>query len=80
MLLPTDADCRHVVEATGGLDGAEQGGPPVVRMHLGAIGMGGLPLPQKCPADGVADDDLAGLGGGVDAGHESGPMSHGRGC
>ena len=80
MLLATDADRRHVVEPPGVGDRLLQRRPPVVGMDLGAVRVGGSPLPHERARAGIADDDLAGLGGGVDAGDQPGSVSHGRGC
>ena len=80
VLLAADADGCHVVQASGLGDRRLQRGPPVVRVHLGAVRMPGAALPHELARLGVADDDLAGLGGGVDAGYQPGPVSHGRGC
>ena len=43
-------------------------------------GAAARPLRTSSPGLGVADDDLARLGRGVDAGDQPGPVSHGRGC
>ena len=80
VLLAADADGSHVVQSSGLGDRRLQRGPPVVRVHLRAVRMSGAALPHERAGPGVADDDLAGLGGGVDAGNQPGPVSHGRGC
>jgi hypothetical protein len=80
VLLAAHADSSHVVQASGLGDRLLERRPPVVRVHLRAVGMPGAALPHERSRLGVADDDLAGLGGGVDAGNQPGPVSHGRGC
>ena len=66
MLLTADGDRLDVVEATGSRGGLLEGVPPRVRVHLGAVGMGGRAAADELTALRVTDDDLAGLGGGVD--------------
>jgi hypothetical protein len=80
VLLAADADGSHVVQASGLGDRRLERGPPVVRVDLRAVRVPGAALPHERARLGVADDDLAGLGGGVDAGYQPGPVSHGRGC
>ena len=70
VLLAADRDRRDVVEPAGGRDRLLERVPPGVGVHLGALGMGGGPAADQRTGVRVADDDLAGLGRGVDPGDE----------
>ena len=70
VLLAADRDRRDVVEPAGGRDRLLERVPPGVRVHLGALGMGGGPAADQLTGVRVADDHLAGLGRGVDPGDE----------
>ncbi len=74
VLLPGDRDRGDVVEAAGRVDRLDQGVPPGVGRHLGALRVPGGALAHQFSGDGVADHDLATLGRGVDPGDET----HGR--
>ena len=76
VLLATHRQRAHIVQAPGGVDRLEEGVPPRLGIHFRAIGVGGPPLADDPVRPGVDDDDLAGLGGGVDACHV-GACAHG---
>ena len=80
VLLPAHGQGGDVVEAAGVVDRLPQRPPPMIGVDLGAIGMRRLGLADEGAGDGVADDDLAGLRRGVDAGDECHAASfHGEG-
>ncbi len=70
VLLGAHRDGGYVVEATGVLDGGLQGGPPQLRVHLGAVGMRRRPRPRDLTGVRIAHQHLAGLRGRVDTGDE----------
>ena len=70
VLLTTDRHGLDVVKATGLTKCLAQGLPPVFRIDLGAGGMGRSPLANEARCLGVANDDLARLGGGVNTSDE----------
>jgi len=81
VLLPAHGQGGDVVEAAGIVDRLPQRPPPTIGVDLGAIGMRRLGLADEGAGDGVADDDLAGLRRGVDAGDECHAASfHCEGC
>ena len=66
MLLPADRDGGDVVEPAGRRDRGLERVPPGLGGDLGALGVGRVTGADDRAGLGVADDDLAGLGGGVD--------------
>ena len=70
VLLATDGNGGHIVQAARVDDGSLQGGPPVLRVDLGAVRMGGAAGAHPLPGRRIADDDLARLGAGIDSGDQ----------
>ncbi len=70
VLLAADGDRVDVVEPARGLDGLLERVPPRIRMHLGALRVGSVTAAHERTGLRIADDDLAGLGRGVDPGNE----------
>jgi len=70
VLLPGDRDRRDIVQPSGLLDGVDERVPPCCGVDLSAGGVAGGTGAQQRPGVGVPDDDLAGLGGRVDAGYQ----------
>jgi hypothetical protein len=70
VLLAADRHRRHVGEPAGRLHGPGQGGPPRVRVDLGALRVAGPSLADQRAGGSVAHHHLARLGRGVDAGDE----------
>ena len=70
VLLPAHRDRGDVVEAAGRGRGLLEGVPPGLRVDLGAVGVRGAPRADDLSRLGIADEDLAGLGRGVDSGNE----------
>ena len=66
VLLPADGDRGDVIEAARVGDRGLEGGPPGIRMHLGAVGMPGAPRAHHGSGLQVANHHLAALGGGID--------------
>ena len=59
VLLAADGNGGDVVEAAGLGDGVLEGGPPVVGVDLGAVGVGRAPLADQRAGAGVADHHFA---------------------
>ena len=74
VLLGRDRDSRHIVEPTGGRDGASRRGFPSGRIDFGAVRMWGATLAHDLTRARIADHNLARLRRRVDAGDQC----HGR--
>lgn len=70
VLLAAHGQSGHVGQSADGVNHLGEGGPPVVGVDLGAVRVAGPGLAHERTGGGVTDDDLAGLGRGVDAGDE----------
>ena len=70
VLLAADGQGGDVIEPADGVDDLPQRPPPVVGMDLRAGRVGGPGLADEDAGGGVANDDLARLRRGVDAGDE----------
>jgi hypothetical protein len=70
VLLAADGDRGHVVQAACVGSRLLDSGPPGGGVDLGAVGVARAAGADQLAGLGVADDDLAGLGRGVDPGDE----------
>ncbi len=70
VLLSADGDRGDVVQPTRRGARLLQRIPPGPRIDLGAVGMRGTPRADDLSRCGIADQDLAGLGRGVDSGNQ----------
>jgi hypothetical protein len=76
VLLAAHRQGRDVGQATGGLGRGGERLLPGARVDGRARRVRGAPGAHQFACAGVPDDDLAGLGGGVDAGHEGPARGH----
>jgi hypothetical protein len=73
VLLGADGHGGDIVEAAGTLDCRLQGRPPPLWVDLGAVGVRSVRGPDDLTCVRIANDHLAGLRRGVDAGDKGHP-------